>query len=131
LKDARGFRRIRLASAAEADFDRILRETAERFGERQATVYAETLLAALDTLREGPRAPGAKARDDLAKGIFTLHAARAGHKARHLIVFRIESGRGKKFVQVLRILHDAMDLPRRVAPTGAHSRVATGESGDP
>jgi len=130
LRPARGSWRVRLTAAAETDFNRILRETAERFGERQATVYAETLLAALEALRDGPRAPGARPRDELAKGIFTLHAARAGRKARHLIVFRIEPGRGGKFVQVLRVLHEAMDLPRRVAPIGAHSRVATGESGD-
>lgn len=131
MRDARGFWRVRLAAAAEADFDQILQATAERFGERQATVYAEALLAALDALQEGPRTPGARARDDLAKGVFTLHAARAGHRARHLIVFRIESGRGKRFVQVLRILHEVMDLPRRVAPIGAHSRDAPGENGDP
>jgi hypothetical protein len=39
-------------------------------------------------------------------------------------VFRIEPGRGGKFVQVLRVLHEAMDLPRRVAPIGAHSHDA-------
>jgi toxin ParE1/3/4 len=121
LKAARDSWRVRLTAAAETDFNRILRETAERFGERQATHYAETLLAALDALHQGPRAPGARPRDELAKGVFTLHVARAGRRARHLVVFRIEPGHGGKFVQVLRILHDAMDLPRHVK---------TGESGD-
>jgi len=46
--------RVRLASAAEADFEQILHWTAERFGARQARAYAETLTAALEALAEGP-----------------------------------------------------------------------------
>jgi toxin ParE1/3/4 len=108
--------RVRLASAAEADFDQILQWTAERFGKDQADVYAETLLAALDALKEGPAVAGAKARDDLSKGVLALHAARSGRKARHIILFRAETSPGKGTIQVLRILHDAMDLPRHIEP---------------
>lgn len=102
--------RIRLASAAEADFDQILQWTAEHFGEDQADIYAQTLLVALDALKKGPVLTGVKVRDKLSKGVLTLHAARSGRKARHLIVFRAESDRDEKIIQVLRILHDAMDI---------------------
>ena len=119
MSGAQGFWRVRLASAAEADFDQIVQWTAERFGHDQADVYAETLLAALDALKQGPTAAGVKVRDDLSRGTLMLPAARSGRRARHVILFRVEPGRGTKIVQVLRILHDAMDLPRHLpSPPG-------------
>ena len=108
--------RIRLASAAETDFDQILQWTAKSFGEDQAFVYAQTLLAALDALKEGPTLTDVKTRDELSKGVLTLHAARLGRKARHFIVFRAKSNGDGKVIQVLRILHDAMDLQRHLVP---------------
>lgn len=114
MSDAQDYWRIRLALAAEADFEQILQWTAEHFGEDQAGVYAQTLLAALDALKEGPTLTGVKERDELLKGVFTLHAARRGRKARHLIVFRAMSERDEKVIQVLRILHDAMDIQRHL-----------------
>lgn len=115
MSGAQDYWRIRLASAAETDFDQILQWTAERFGKDQAHVYTRTLLAALDALKEGPTLSGVKTREELSKGILTLHAARLGRKARHLIVFRAVSGRAVSgrdgnVIQVLRILHDAMDM---------------------
>ncbi len=110
MSGAQDYWRIRLASAAETDFDQILQWTAERFGKDQAHVYTQTLLAALDALKEGPTLSGVKTREELSKGILTLHAARLGRKARHLIVFRAVSGRDGNVIQVLRILHDAMDM---------------------
>jgi len=114
VSGAQGYWRIRLASAAEADFDQILQWTAEHFGKAQADVYSQTLLAALDALKEGPTLIDVKVRDELSKGVLTLHAARSGRKARHLIVFRAESGHDGKIIQVLRILHDAMDIQRHL-----------------
>ena len=108
--------RVRLAAAAEADFDRILQWTAERFGKRRADIYTETLLAALDALKEGPAAAGVKNRNGLSKDILALHASRSGRKARHIVLFRVELGGDKRIIQVLRILHDAMDLPRHLSP---------------
>lgn len=42
---------VRLTSAAETDFERILQWTAERFGRKQAHDYAQILLAARDARR--------------------------------------------------------------------------------
>ena len=111
--------RVRLAAAAEADFDQILQWTAERFGKRRADIYTETLLAALDALKEGPTVAGVKTRDGLSKDILTLHASRSGRKARHIILFRVEPGGDERVIQILRILHDSMDLPRHLpSPPG-------------
>ena len=108
--------RIRLTAAAEDDFRGILLWTLARFGEAQALVYAGTLSRALAALADGPTVLGARARDDIAKGLFTLHVAREGRKGRHLVLFRVGRDQGEEVIEVLRLLHDAMDLPRHVPP---------------
>ena len=107
---------VRIAAAAEADFQDLLRWTVEHFGETQARVYAQTLSMALEALAPGPTAAGARARDEIAKGVFTLHVARNGRKGRHFVLFRIGRNEGREVIDVLRLLHDAMDLPRHVPP---------------
>jgi toxin ParE1/3/4 len=107
---------VRLTAAAEVDFEDILRWTVERFGDAQARAYAETLSSALEALVAGPSVIGAKARDDIAKGLFTLHVARQGRKGRHFVVFRIGRDKEREVIEVLRLLHDAMDLPRHLPP---------------
>lgn len=88
--------------------------TAEKFGRKQAETYAETLMSAIASLAEGPTAIGVKSCDDVCPGIFMLHAARGGHRARHFLVFRADLQRQEQGVQVVRILHDSMDLARHM-----------------
>jgi toxin ParE1/3/4 len=107
--------RVRLAASAEADFRNILRWTAERFGQAQARSYAGTLSAAIEALAEGPSVVGARRRDDVSEGLFTLHVARGKCKGRHLVMIRI--GRDRDVIEVLRVVHDSMDLPRHVPRT--------------
>jgi len=102
---------IRLAERAELDFLGIVAWTAENFGARQAEYYAETVTSAIEALHDGPEIPGAKARDDIGSGIRTLHVARQGRKGRHVVVFKEAEGR---IIDVLRLLHDSMDLARHV-----------------
>jgi toxin ParE1/3/4 len=106
---------IRLAASAEDDLRSILRWTKGRFGEAQAQACAQTLKAALAALAQnGVNTAGAKARDDIGKGLDTLHVARHGRKGRHFLLFRAgRHARDKRAstLDVLRILHDAMDLP--------------------
>lgn len=102
---------IRLAAQAEHDFRMILIWTREHFGKAQATVYAETLRLALEALLDGPDIPGVRIRTELGAEIRVFHVARQGRKGRHFIVFR-ENQTG--FIEVLRILHDSMDLKRHV-----------------
>ena len=108
---------VRLTVAAEADFAEILRWTVDRFGEAQARIYAETISAALNDLAAGPTGVGTSKRDDILKGIFTLHIARKGRNGRHFVMFRVGRAPDRKVIEVLRLLHDAMDLQRHLPPT--------------
>lgn len=107
---------VRLSAAAEADYQRILRWTVENFGSAQARVYAETLTSALKTLAAGPDIIGVKERPEIGANIRTLHVARNGHKGRHFILFRVGRDDGKNLIDVLRLLHDSMDLERHLPP---------------
>jgi toxin ParE1/3/4 len=106
---------LRVAASAEEDFKAIVRWSNLQFGERQARVYASTISLALEALNGGPAVSGVKARDDIAKGIRTLHVARHGRRGRHFVVFRV-ADEERRILEVLRLLHDAMDLPRHVPP---------------
>jgi toxin ParE1/3/4 len=102
---------VRLAAQAEKDFSDIVTWTVETFGRRQAEAYTETLTLALEALHNGPELLGSKARHDIEPGIRTLHIARQGRKGRHFVVFRETQG---QCIDVLRILHDSMDLARHI-----------------
>lgn len=102
---------VRLGRQAELDYADISRWTAQNFGSRQAEIYAETLSLAIDALKDGPDILGAKARDEIEVGIRTLHVARQGCKGRHFVVFRVG---GDYIIDVLRLLHDSMELARHL-----------------
>lgn len=102
---------VRLAKQAELDFLGIATWTAENFGERQAESYVETLTLAIEALHDGPEILGTKARDEIEPGIRTLHVARQGRSGRHFILFRVADN---QYIEVLRLLHDSMDLARHV-----------------
>ena len=100
--------RVRLTVRAEKDLEDIAIWTADHFGTLQARRYMKTLTLALESLAAGPDARGTKVRDDLAPGVRSLHAARNGRRASHLVVFRGT----EDVIEVLRVLHDSME-PRR------------------
>jgi toxin ParE1/3/4 len=104
---------VRLTATAEADFQSIIAWTSEQFGDRQAAVYAETLSAAIAALSAGPTTVGARERREIGKRLFTLHVARGSRKGRHFVLSRV--GSNVHQVEVLRLLHNAMDL-------GLHAR---------
>ena len=99
---------VTLTAAAEADFQDIIAWTQEQLGDRQARLYAEILSSAIVALVEGPATIGSRERREVGEGLFTLHVARNGRKGRHFVLFRVR--RGKRQVEILRLLHDAMDL---------------------
>ncbi len=104
---------VRLVAVAEQDYQEVIKRSAQNFGTIQAEVYAETLQMAMNALREtGPETIGAKERGEIATGIFTLHAARQKRKASHFLVFRVQAIRT---IEILRILHDRMDLARQIS----------------
>jgi hypothetical protein len=48
----------------------------------------------LEALAGGPNFIGAKAWNDIAQGLFTLHVPRQGREGRHFVVFRIGDDEG-------------------------------------
>ncbi len=113
---------VRLAAAAETDFRQILRWTADHFGAAQARIYADTISLSLRDLSAGPALIGVKQRGEIGANIYTLHVARNGRKARHFLMFRACSFEERSsFIDVLRLLHDSMDLERHSPLTDASS----------
>ena len=107
---------VRLSATAEVDYRQILRWTMENFGSVQARSYADTLSSALNALSAGPSIIGVKERPEIGSKIRTLHVARNGRKGRHFVMFRIGSVQGSDVIDVLRLLHDSMDLERHLTP---------------
>ncbi|MDD2882209.1 MAG: type II toxin-antitoxin system RelE/ParE family toxin [Rhodoferax sp.] len=108
---------VRLASAAEEDYQDILQWTVDKFGLDQAHTYAETLSATIEDLCAGPEILGIKTRSEIGLGLYTLHVARKGRKGRHFLMFQVGHLQGVEVIDVLRILHDSMDLQRHL-PAG-------------
>jgi toxin ParE1/3/4 len=105
---------VRLTKTAESDYQSIIVWTLRESGDLQARNYADTLSAPLVALTAAPTTVGAKQRSEIGKGVFTLHVARGGHKGRHFVLFRVGPGKYPRSIDVLRLLHDAMDLPRHI-----------------
>jgi toxin ParE1/3/4 len=105
--------RVRLGAVAELDFANIVKWTADKFGARQSRIYRDALLQAIGELADGPDAAGSKNRDEILPGLRTLHVARRGRHARHFLIYRFAAG---NVVEVLRILHDRMELTRHLPP---------------
>jgi toxin ParE1/3/4 len=103
--------RVRLGAAAELDFANILKWTTENFGARQSRVYRDTLVHAIGELADGPDVAGSKARDEIMSGLRTLHIARRGRRGSHFPMYRVVP---KSTIEIVRILHDRMDLQRHV-----------------
>ena len=106
--------RVRLAEQAERDLLGITLWTVENFSVQQAEIYVETLSLAIEALHDGPEVLGVTVRDDLGLGVRTLHVARQGRKGRHFVVFRAAP---EQTIEVLRLLHDSMDLARHLPST--------------
>ena len=106
--------RVRLGAAAELDFANILKWTAENFGPRQSRIYRDTLVQAIRELVEGPDIANSKARDEIMPGLRTLHVARHGRRGSHFLMYRVAT---KRTIEIVRILHDRMDLQRHVPLT--------------
>jgi toxin ParE1/3/4 len=104
---------VRLVAASERDYLEVIQRSAHDFGPVQAKLYGETLELAIKALQDkGPNTIGVKERSEIGPGIFTLHAARRERKASHFLVFRILE---IQTIEILRILHDRMDLARHIS----------------
>ncbi len=105
--------RVRLSGPANADLHGIVAWTQREFGATQACRYAAAVGVALDRLAQGPDADGSVQCNEAAPGLRRLHLRRFIGRARHVLFYRTE---GDGLILVIRILHDAMDPERHLAP---------------
>ena len=93
-----------LTKAAIEDLREIGDYTARIWGERQRVTYLENLWAKFQRILEAPEL--CRRRDDLFSG------CRIAAEGKHVILFRVEG----EILQIVRVLHSAMDFRRHVPP---------------
>lgn len=111
-----------LGEDAEADLDDILEWSVFRFGESVRDGYQALIGATLASIARDPELAGSHDRHDLGRGIRTVHLRTCRHEVtpavrriaspRHFVVYRHVG----EVVQVVRLLHEAMDLPAQRIP---------------
>jgi len=103
---------VRLADQAAQDVEEILDWTLDQFGPLQLESYTDVINDALEALSAGPQLINVLWRPELGDDVGTLHVARHGYKGRHQLVFRVDET--ACLIEILRILHDSMDLLRHL-----------------
>lgn len=116
-------RRLEIARNARRDIDHLLWESRELHGPRAAERYQRLISLAFKDLRSDPARPASRSGEigDLRLYALRVPARRLKGADRvnappHLIAYRFDDDR----VMILRLLHEAMDLPdhlRRAART--------------
>ena len=104
--------RLIISASARRDIANALQASARCWGSGQRSRYRSLIEQAFGDLLEHPENPASRARDEIRPGIRTLHIARRGRPARHLVVYRIGPDGS---IHVIRLLHDAMELSRALA----------------
>ena len=112
--------RIELAEPAARDFDEIIDWTLASFGEDATIRYADLIAKALEDSESDPLRVGSQSRPELPAGVLVYHLALSRDRARsglgivknprHFVVYQVRA----PLVVVLRLLHDAQDLPRHI-----------------
>lgn len=109
-------RPLRLSIAAERDLTIIFADSEERFGAAAADRYRRLVSAALQDLRADADRAGVKRLESGARVYHLRHGrrrlppGRTVTRPRHLLAFRIVDDQ----IVILRVLHDAMDLPEHL-----------------
>ena len=106
----RGKRSVSLAAAAQADLDTIAAWTTENFGPAQAQSYIEVIVDTIDELTAQTSPSRSLARDEVAKGMRTLHMRKRGRRGRHFLLYAETADE----VKIQRVLHDSMELSRHL-----------------
>jgi toxin ParE1/3/4 len=107
----RGRRNISLAAAAQADLDNIAAWTTENFGPSQAEHCIEAILDTIDELTVSESPTRSLARDEIEKGLRTLHMRKRGRGGRHFLLYSETADE----VRIQRVLHDSMELSRHIS----------------
>jgi toxin ParE1/3/4 len=115
-------RDLRIAREAASEIEQLLTHSAATFGPAARRRYEQLIAVALNEIRRDPMLPGSAARDDLRAGLRAFHLSHARAKARrggrtvlrprHFIIYRVPD---EKAVDIIRVLHDAMDLSDHIA----------------
>lgn len=110
---------VRLVRRAERDLLAVLTRSRREFGRDAQLRYEALLNTAMRDLGADPERSGVHRAQHADEGVRLYHlrhsrlrtpSVRRVQRPRHVLVFRVEGDR----VQILRILHDAMDLPERL-----------------
>ena len=99
---------LEFTNAAAADLQTIRNYTPENWGEEQEAVYLNALWSKFELILSDPQR--FRFRHDL------FPDCQIASQGRHVILFRIRD----EALQIVRILHGAMDLPRHI-PTDLES----------
>jgi len=104
-------RNVRFSADADRDITAVGEWTLENFGARQRAAYATLINLAIQEIASNADTPLARRRPDLGREVSVMPIARTGRPARHILVFRMHANND---IEILRLLHDSMDLPRHV-----------------
>ena len=96
--------RLHLSREAERDIDEIARYTEQRWGKPARQRYLRQITERLKALLANPEL--GPVRDDIRPGNRSLTAGR------HIVFYRL----APDAVEIIRILHHAMDVQRRIEP---------------
>lgn len=97
---------LEFTDAAVSDLRSIRNYTLEKWGERQEQFYLDAMWNRFEEILIDPDPDRWRVREDLFPG------CQLAAQGKHVILFRI---RGKT-LQIVRILHSAMDYPRHIPP---------------
>ena len=100
--------RLFLTDIAKADIREILRMTRVDFGALQVPKYRALISEARKRVRENPNL--GHHREGLPADWRLFHISQRGRPARHFLLYILN--RSEERIDVLRVLHDAMDVPR-------------------
>jgi toxin ParE1/3/4 len=99
--------RVVFTAAAKTDIQRVIRYTRQRWGPQQVLAYRELILEARNRLEATPSI--GHHREGLPPDGQVFHIGQPGKPASHFFLYQVVQG---KTVVVLRMLHEAMDMPR-------------------
>lgn len=113
-------RSLILADTARADIVNVLSWSEKYFGATAKDRYEALIAAALKGMVDNPKFPGSHNRPELGTDIRSWHLkisrlhvpndVKVVGSPRHLFFYRIEP----EAVQVVRLLHESMDLPKQL-----------------
>lgn len=117
--------RVRLSAMARADIRAILAASQTTWGVAAANRYADTLASLVQTIAGAPTGPLTRDRSDLLPGLRSAHTrvARGTRGVRapvHVVFFRV----APDVIEVVRILHERMDVQTQLRASAARTRRA-------